>query len=169
MLIEGLAYDRCQVGVVLNIDPSATFPEYAIYDEDQLFSIVRTQVYVVLPNGAAVLNADDPLVAKMAELCDGEVIFFSRNEASPLIEHHLKQGGRAVLVCSQEIVLKTARRDEQVLHVPKNPKTTPDSMQWKSINLAAAIAAAWGLGIPFNIILAGTETFYSSAATQTEA
>jgi cyanophycin synthetase len=169
MLIEGLAYDRCQVGVVLNIDPSATFPEYAIYDEDQLFSIVRTQVDVVLPNGAAVLNADDPLVAKMAELCDGEVIFFSSTETTPLIEEHLKQGGRAVLVRGQEIVLKTARRDEQVLHLPKNPKSTPDSMQWKSINLAAAIATAWALGIPFNIILAGTETFYSATATQTEA
>jgi cyanophycin synthetase len=105
----------------------------------------------------------------MAELCDGEVIFFSSNEASPLIENHLKQGGRAVLVRGQEIILKTARRDEQVLHLPKNPKSTLDSMQWKSINLAAAIAAAWALGIPFNIILAGTETFYSSAATQTEA
>jgi cyanophycin synthetase len=126
-------------------------------------------VDVVLPSGAAVLNADDPLVAKMAELCDGEVIFFSRKEVSPLIENHLKQGGRAVLVRDQEIVLKTARRDEQVLRLPKNPKSTPDSMQWKSINLAAAIAAAWALGIPFNIIFAGTETFYSSIATQTEA
>jgi cyanophycin synthetase len=169
MLTEGLAYDRCQVGVVLNIDPSATFPEYAIYDEDQLFSIVRTQVDVVLPNGTAVLNADDPLVAKMAELCDGEVIFFSHNEANPLIEDHLKQGGRAVLVRGQEIVLKTARRDEQVLRLPKNPKSTPESIHWRSINLAAAIATAWALGIPFNIIIAGTETFYSATTTPTEA
>jgi cyanophycin synthetase len=105
----------------------------------------------------------------MAELCDGEVIFFSSTETAPLIEEHLKQGGRAVLVRGQEIVLKTARRDEQVLHLPKNPKSTPDSMQWKSINLAAAIATAWALGIPFNIILAGTETFYSATATQTKA
>jgi hypothetical protein len=42
-----------------------------------------------------------------------------------LIEDHLKQGGRAVLVRDQEIVLKTARRGEQVLHLPKNPKSTP--------------------------------------------
>jgi cyanophycin synthetase len=168
MLIEGLAYDRCQVGVVLNIDPNATFPEYAIYDADQLVSIVRTQVDVVLPNGVAVLNADDALVAKMAELCDGEVIYFSRNEAAPLIEDHLKQGGRAVLVSAQQIILKTARRDEQVLHLPKNPKSTPDSMQWKPANLAAAIATAWALDIPFNIIAAGTETFYSDSSIQTE-
>jgi cyanophycin synthetase len=42
-------------------------------------------------------------------------------------------------------------------------------MQWQSVNLAAAIATAWALGIPFNIILAGTETFYSATTTQTEA
>jgi hypothetical protein len=35
--------------------------------------------------------------------------------------------------------------------------------------LAAAIAAAWALDIPFNIILAGTETFYSASVSQTEA
>jgi cyanophycin synthetase len=71
-------------------------------------------------------------------------------------------------VRGQEIILKTARRDEQVLHLPKNPKAT-SGMQSKSINLAAAIASAWALNIPFNIIMAGTETFYSDAATQTEA
>jgi cyanophycin synthetase len=72
-------------------------------------------------------------------------------------------------VRGQEIVLKTARRDEQVLRLPKNPKSTPESIHWRSINLAAAIATAWALGIPFNIIIAGTETFYSATTTPTEA
>lgn len=169
MLIEGLAYDRCQVGVVLNIDPSTTFPEYAIYDEDQLFSIVRTQVDVVLPNGAAVLNADDPLVAKMAELCDGEVIFFSRNESAPLIKDHLGRGGRAVLIRDRQLLMCRGAIEEQVLDLPINPKSTEDSLHWKPVNLAAAIASAWALNIPFNIIAAGTETFYSDSSIQTEA
>lgn len=169
MLIEGLAYDRCQVGIVLNIDPTVTFPEYAIYDEDQLFSIVRTQVDVVLPSGAAVLNADDPMVAKMAELCDGEVIFFSRNEDAPIVVEHLKQGGRAVLVREHQIILRVGDRDEQVLRLPKNPKSTPETALWKPVNLAAATAAAWALDIPFNIIAAGTETFYSDSSLHVEA
>lgn len=169
MLIEGLAYDRCQVGIVLNIDPAATFPEYAIYDEDQLFSIVRTQVDVVLPSGAAVLNADDPMVAKMAELCDGEVIFFSRNEDAPIVVEHLKQGGRAVLVREHQIILRVGDHDEQVLRLPKNPKSTPETALWKPVNLAAATAAAWALDIPFNIIAAGTETFYSDSSLHVEA
>jgi cyanophycin synthetase len=113
MLIEGLAYDRCQVGVVLNVDPKANFPQYAIYDEDQVFSIVRTQVDVVLPTGVAVLNADDPMVASMAELCDGEVIFFTQDSTSSIAQEHLKNGGRVVMIGNQQITLNSAQHDQK--------------------------------------------------------
>ena len=74
ILSEGLAYDRCQVGVVANIDPADSLPEYYINNAEEMATKVkRTQVDVVLPDGVAVLNADDPLVADMASLCDGEV------------------------------------------------------------------------------------------------
>jgi hypothetical protein len=36
--------------------------------------VMRTQIDVVLDEGAGVLNADLPEVADLAELCDGEVI-----------------------------------------------------------------------------------------------
>jgi cyanophycin synthetase len=39
---------------------------------DKLYNVLRTQVDVVLPSGAAVLNAADPQVVEMADLCDGE-------------------------------------------------------------------------------------------------
>jgi cyanophycin synthetase len=158
MLIEGLAYDRCQVGVVLNVDPKANFPQYAIYDEDQVFSIVRTQVDVVLPNGVAVLNADDPMVAKMAELCDGEVIFFTQNANSPIIEEHLKNDGRAVLVGNQQLTLRRGKLDQKSIPVPRHSEPNT-SAPWKTMNLGAAIGAAWALDIPFNVIEAGAETF----------
>ena len=158
MLIEGLAYDRCHVGVVLNMNPKANFPQYAIYDEDQVFSITRTQVDVVLPTGIAVLNADDEWVAKMAELSDGEVIFFTQDADSGLINTHLQNGGRAVIVGKQQIALKWGLNDQKSIPVPL-PSHAAIDPQWHSQNLGAAIAAAWGLGIPFNVIEAGTETF----------
>ena len=158
MLIEGLAYDRCHVGVVLNMNPKANFPQYAIYDEDQVFSITRTQVDVVLPTGIAVLNADDEWVAKMAELSDGEVIFFTQDADSGLINTHLQNGGRAVIVGKQQIALKWGLNDQKSIPVPLSSHAAIDP-QWHSQNLGAAIAAAWGLGIPFNVIEAGTETF----------
>ncbi len=158
MLIEGLAYDRCQVGVVLNVDPTANFPQYAIYDEDQVFSVVRTQIDVVLPNGVGVLNADDAMVAQMAELCDGEVIFFTENPDSELVKTHLQNGGRAVLVGKQQITLKSGKLDQKSIPVPRHSESSTAS-PWKAMNLGAAIAAAWALEIPFNVIEAGAETF----------
>ena len=160
MLIEGLAYDRCQVGVVLNVDPSANFPQYAIIDEDQVFSIVRTQVDVVLPTGVAVLNADDPMVAKMAELCDGEVIFFTQHANSALAQEHLKKGGRIVCVGKQQITLQSGLKDQKSIPVPPDAQAVENS-SWKPMNLGAAIAAAWALDIPFNVIEAGAQTFVS--------
>jgi len=158
MLIEGLAYDRCQVGVVLNINPKATFPQYAIYDEEQVFSIVRTQIDVVLPTGIGVLNADDPMCVQMAELCDGQVIFFSEDPNSEVIKTHLQNGGRAVLVGKQQITLKSGKLDQKSIPVPLHSESDA-SAPWKGMNLGAAIAAAWALDIPFNVIEAGAETF----------
>ena len=77
MLREGLAYDRCQVGVITNIDPTLLPADGYVDSPERLCALLRTQVDVVLPTGAAVLNAADPLVAEMARLCDGEVIFFA--------------------------------------------------------------------------------------------
>ena len=164
MLIEGLAYDRCQVGVILNVDPKANFPQYAIYDEDQVFSVVRTQIDVVLPNGVGVLNADDPMVAQMAELCDGEVIFFSENPDSDVIKTHLQNGGRVVLVGKQQITLKSGKLEQKNIPVPYHSESSAAS-PWKAMNLGAAIAAAWALEIPFNVIEAGAETFVTDTNT----
>ena len=165
MLIEGLAYDRCQVGVVLNVDPKANFPEYAIYDEDQVFSVVRTQVDVVLPTGVAVLNADDPMVAKMAELSDGEVIYFTQDPESEIVKVHLQNGGRAVIAGKQQIALNLGKHTQKAIPVPKH--LVPNaSTPWNAINLAAAMAAAWALDIPFNVIEAGAETFVSHPSIQ---
>ncbi|PUU95795.1 hypothetical protein, partial [Acinetobacter baumannii] len=66
MLSEGLAYDRCLVGVVTNIDTPDHLGHYYIEDAEKMYSVLRTQVDVVLKHGAAVLNARDPLVVEMA-------------------------------------------------------------------------------------------------------
>ncbi|MBS3936490.1 MAG: cyanophycin synthetase, partial [Sulfuritalea sp.] len=105
---EGLAYERCQVGVITAIDPAALLPEHGIENAEQLFKVLRTQVDVVLPAGAAILNADDPTVLEMAGLCDGEVIFFGAAAAAPPVVEHRRKGGRALLVRDDKLVLAAA-------------------------------------------------------------
>ena len=160
LLLEGLAYDQCQVGIVLNIDPLKLFPEYNISDEDQLFNVIRTQVDVVLPNGTSVLNADDPIIVKMAELSKGEVMYFSQDPASSVIAAHQEQDGRSIIVSPSDIVLKQGKLDKLIIPIPATVRRS--SSDWApNLSLAAAIGAAWALDIPFNVIEAGVETFVS--------
>jgi cyanophycin synthetase len=162
LLLEGLAYDQCQVGIVLNIDPLKLFPEHHISDEDQLFNVVRTQVDVVLPTGTSVLNADDSMIVKMAELSKGEVMYFSQDSASPVIASHQEKDGRSIIVGSSFITLKQGKLDKLTIPIP--PTVKDSSLDWApNLSLAAAIGAAWALDIPFNVIEAGVETFVSNS------
>ncbi|WP_081987072.1 cyanophycin synthetase [Methylotenera sp. G11] len=154
ILAEGLGYDRCQVGIVTNIEPEKHFGEFYIDNPDQVYNVLRTQVDVVLGDGAAVLNAADPLAVKMAELCDGEVIFFAKNSELPIIKDHLKQGGRAVLQKGSGLVL-TSSLCKILLTNPAAKPVAADSVE----PLLAAVAAAWALGISPDLISAGVKTF----------
>ena len=162
LLLEGLGYDQCQVGIVLNIDPLKLFPEHNISDEDQLFNVVRTQVDVVLPTGTSVLNADDPMIVKMAELSKGEVMYFSQDLASSVIAAHQEQDGRSIIVSPCVITLKQGKLDKLLIPIP--PVVQNSALDWApNLSLAAAIGAAWALDIPFNVIEAGVETFASNS------
>lgn len=156
LLAEGLAYDRCRIGVITDILHTQGLEEFYIHDTEQLYNVLRTQVDVVLPDGAAVLNADDPLVARMAELCDGEVIFFGTSPDGPVISEHRAQKGRAVSLRDEIVVLMNPSGETQVIPTAAIPLS---GGQESMAHILAAVAAAWALGIPAELIRAGIETF----------
>ncbi|HMM50141.1 MAG TPA: cyanophycin synthetase [Burkholderiaceae bacterium] len=153
---EGLAYDRCQVGVVTGIDPNATIPQFDIAGAEQMYTLLRTQVDVVLPEGVAVLDAADPLVAKMATLCDGEVVFYETGAGGQVVEAHLAAGRRAVVVRGGRIVLATGERGLPVAELSR--LAVGETTGHRLDDLLAAIAAAWALDINPDLIRTGVET-----------
>lgn len=159
ILSEGLAYDRCQVGVVTDIDPARHFGKYYIETPDQVFNVLRTQVDVVLPDGVAVLNGNDTMVAEMAPLCDGEVIFFGANPDVPAIAGHLAQGKRAVLVRDGFVALATGNQEVRLVEVSGITLAGAGIAGLQIENVLAAVGAAWALGLPLELIRAGIETF----------
>ncbi len=167
---EGLAYDRCQVGVVTGIDPDARIPEFDIASAEQMYAVLRTQVDVVLPDGAAVLNAGDPLVAKMASLCDGDVIFYDTGAGAAVIDAHLAAGGKAVLVRAGRIVLATGDRIQPVAEVARIEFGADTAAQpgQRQDDLLAAIATAWALAISPELIRTGIETLCASRSESSE-
>jgi cyanophycin synthetase len=159
ILSEGLAYDRCQVGVVTDIDPARHFGKYYIETPDQVFNVLRTQVDVVLPDGVAVLNGNDPMAAEMAPLCDGEVIFFGTDPDVPAITNHLAQGKRAVLVRGGFVALATGNEEIRLVEVSGITLAGAGIAGLQIENVLAAAGAAWALGLPLELIRAGIETF----------
>jgi len=150
ILGEGLAYDRCQVGVVTRIENAHGLEDWDVRDLERMHSVLRTQVDVVLASGAAVLNAEDEQVARMATLCDGKVIFFAVDGSAPVILEHLAKGERALFLREGRIVL-TAGTDE-VAQMALPPHADPVAM-------LAAAGAAWALDLPADLIRAGIDTF----------
>ncbi|CAG2143075.1 cyanophycin synthetase [Cupriavidus plantarum] len=159
ILSQGLAYDRCQVGVVTNIDEPDHLDDYYVEDIDRMVSVMRTQVDVVLKDGVAVLNARDPRVAEMAELCDGDVIFFGLSSDLPAIATHRAAGKRAVYVRDGKVVLATGASETALTDVAAIPLTYAGRVAFQVENVLAAIATGWALGISNDLIRAGVVTF----------
>jgi len=150
ILSEGLAYDKCAVGVVTDVTGFEELGEFYIDSSDKLYNVIRTQVDVVLPSGAAVLNAADPQVVDMADLCDGEVIFYGVDEHLDAIAAHRQDGKRAVFQRKDCIVMSSGQ--EEVCSLPLSPLVPPEAV-------LAAIAAGWALGLSPELIGAGLRTF----------
>ncbi|MFI5446967.1 cyanophycin synthetase [Polaromonas sp. UC242_47] len=163
ILRTGLAYDRCQVGVVTDLDGAETLAEFDIFDEEPMYKVMRSQVDVVLSDGVAVLNAAHPAIVKMAALCDGEVIFYAADPTLSAITAHLGSGGRAVFVRQDQVVLATGSSEAFLPGLDKLAIWQGRHAPTAEASLLAAIAAAWALGIPLNLIGAGIEAFESSA------
>ncbi|MCU6499329.1 cyanophycin synthetase [Rugamonas sp. A1-17] len=150
ILTEGLAYDKCAVGVVTDVSDFEDVAEFHIASLDKLYGVLRTQVDVILPSGVAVLNAADPQVVDMAGLCDGDVMFYGVDEHLAAIAAHRQDGKRVVFQRAERIVL--AQGHEDIASLPLSPLVPPEAV-------LAAIAAGWALGLTPELIGAGLRTF----------
>lgn len=159
ILREGLGFDRCDVAVVTNIAGCDHLGRAFIDSPEQMYTVKRCGVDVVLPTGAAVLNAMDELTAKMAELSAGAVIFFAAEPLKSVVLEHLAAGRRAVLAKNGNVVLAEGTVEDVVLPLTQIPLTVGGRVGFQVENVLAAVATAWWLKIPVDQIRAGLESF----------
>ncbi|MFN5580630.1 MAG: cyanophycin synthetase family protein [Akkermansiaceae bacterium] len=159
ILGQGLAYDRCQIGVVTGVDSEKQYSDYDIATPEQVFKVFRSQVDVVLPSGVAVLNAADTMVAEMAALCDGEVIFFAEQADIPVMLEHRAKGGRLVYIRGGDLILANAKEEVVLISLASIPFLNNDQSPERLDIVLASVATAWALGIAINVMRTGAETF----------
>src|SRR5262249_2357540 len=114
---------------------------------EQMFTVKRSPVDVVLKTGTAVLKADDPLVADMAPLSAGGGIFFSRHGAHPRMAAHRAGGKRAGVVREGAGVRAGGMRETPLAALADIPLTHGGRVGFHVENVLAAAGAAWALQI----------------------
>lgn len=159
MLREGLGFDMCDVAIVTNIGDGDHLGIGDIHTKEKLAEVKRIIVEAVGPNGSAVLKADDPLVAAMADKCPANVVFFAQDGNHELIQKKRAAGGRVAFVRDHAIMLADGHHEIRLLTLDRIPLTHNGRIGFQVENVLAAAAACWALGMPCEQIRIGLESF----------
>jgi len=96
ILRAGLGFHHCDIAIVTNVAED----HLGLSDIDTVEQLARVKGVVpetVLPEGYAILNADNEHTVAMAKNLQCKVAWFSLDEKNPLILKHTKAGGLAAI------------------------------------------------------------------------
>jgi cyanophycin synthetase len=163
VLREGLGFDRCDVAVVTNIGLGDHLGLSYISTVEDLSVVKRVIVQNVRPgSGVAVLNAADPMVARMADSCPGSVTFFAADRHHPVMAMHRAQRKRVVYRDGDSIVASGGGVEHRIA-LADIPLTQHGAIGFQVENAMAATATTWALGVSWEATHAGLRSFVNDA------
>jgi len=162
ILREGLGFDKCDVAVVTNLGVGDHLGMNFITTIESLALVKRVIVQNVAPHGTAVLNASDPMVLKMVEVCPGSITLFSSDRQNPALNTHRAQGKRVIYIDGEHVVAAEGAMEQRIA-LQSIPLTRNGSITFQNENAMASIGAAWALGLDWPTITTGVSTFVNDA------
>ncbi|MFH5923016.1 cyanophycin synthetase [Roseomonas xinghualingensis] len=168
ILREGLGFEECDVGAVLNIQADHLGLKEVNTLED-LAAVKSVVVESVRRDGCSVLNADDPLTLAMERHAGGRIAFFSMRggDAMPApLREHVNRGGLAV-VCEDgqdggDIVVHDDRRRLPLMSAAEIPAALGGMAGFNIQNALAAVAMTYAQGVSLPVIRAALQNFSTS-------
>lgn len=166
ILREGLGFDRCDFGCVLNVG-SDHLGQRGIETLEDLAEVKSVVVEAVSEEGWSILNADDPHTAAMADVAGGQICYISllaKSEWPAFLTQHVANGGRAVS-CHGEaeehcnIILYDGGQTHFVADTIEVPATIGGLATFNVQNAMAAVALAYSSGVSLPLIRSGLSTF----------
>lgn len=168
ILREGLAFDRCDVGVVLNI----TADHLGLKGVDTLEDLARVKSVVteaVSRRGVSILNGDDPMTLRIARHAGGRVAYFTLNggpEMSPFLQKHVAEGGllaaREPSIHGGDLVIHDGERRIPVMSAGDIPATLSGLADFNTANALAAVLVGYAQRVPVEIMVRALSGFTSS-------
>ena len=162
ILKRGLAYDKCDVSVVLNVSSD----HLGLDGVDTVEELAKVKAVVAQrASRAVVLNAEDDYCVAMAKdlQADVEVLYFALDADNPVLLRHLESGGRGVYLQDNTVVLATGARHEALVDVRQMPVSLNGCARYNIANALAATAALAASGFGNAEIVAGMRSFVSDS------
>lgn len=160
LMTRGMGVSAVDATVVTNVTDDH-LGLHGIDTLDQLAWVKATPVRIVRPEGWAILNADDPLVLRMAEDTPGQVWLTSLN---PAVVDHLgsaePRARRVTTVIGGRVVVKESDAEDLDLGAIVDMPLTLAGLSKENIsNVLGAASGALALGLPADSVREGLRTF----------
>ncbi len=163
LLRAGLGFKKCDVAVVTNVAADHLGLK-GIHTIDQLAKAKGVIPETVLPDGYAILNADDDLVYDMRRSVDCNVALFSMDENNPRIKALQRLNGITAVYENGYVTICRGEWKMRLMKAESIPLTYGGKAKFMIQNVLAAVLAAHVQGISIEDMKAALETFIPSAS-----
>ncbi|MFD2571946.1 cyanophycin synthetase [Spirosoma soli] len=161
MLRSGLAFDRCDVGVVTNVAAD----HLGLRDINSVEDMARVKAIVaesVKREGYAVLNADNEYTYAMHHDLRCNIAFFSMDPTSERVVAHYRAGGLAAVYEDGFITIRRGDERIHVEHINNIPLAFEGKAPFMIENIMAAVLAVYCQNLPLALIARGLRSFVPS-------
>lgn len=163
LLRAGLGFKKCDVAIVTNVTEDHLGLK-GIHTIEQLAKLKGVIPETVLPDGYAILNADDDLVYNMRRSVDCNVALFSMDMNNPHIRALQRKGGITAIYENGYVTLCRGEWKMRVMKAENIPLTYGGRAKFMIKNILPVIIAANVQGISIEDMKAALETFIPSAS-----
>ncbi|GER58352.1 cyanophycin synthetase [Patiriisocius marinus] len=163
LLRAGLGFKNCDVAVVTNVAADHLGLK-GIHTIEQLARVKAVIPETVLPDGTAVLNADDDLVYEMRRNLNCNVALFSMDENNTHIKALQRKGGITAVYENGYVTICKGEWKMRIMKAEHIPLTYGGKADFMIQNVLAAVLVAQVHGIRIEDMKMALETFIPSAA-----
>jgi len=161
LLRAGLGFKNCDVAIVTNVEADHLGLK-GIHTVEQLAKVKGVVPETVLPEGYAILNADDDLVYEMRRNVNCNVALFSLNEENPRIKALQRKGGITAVYENGYVTICRGEWKMRVMKAEEIPLTYGGKAEFMIQNVLPAVLAANIQGVSIEDMKAGLESFLPS-------
>ncbi|MCF6306459.1 MAG: cyanophycin synthetase [Flavobacteriaceae bacterium] len=163
LLRAGLGFKKCDIAIVTNVAADHLGLK-GIHTIEQLAKVKGVVPETVLPDGYAILNADDDLVFNMRRNIECNLALFSMDENNPHVKALQRKGGITAVYENGFVTICRGEWKMRVMKAEDIPLTYGGKAKFMIQNVLPAILAANIQGISIEDMKAALETFIPSAS-----